>query len=232
MSNSVRDRIEEAMTLVHSSVHVGHITLSTNKRFRDFLDSIHAQVGKGKKLSGGQTKYLTDIENHCSAENVAEAVNWVNNYDDDLRKVAVMCAEYYDQQGTFASYFRSIRRKVLDNPEGHVLSKVEFSKMCMNKYAVKMLNEMKTPWKFNEGQLVVIRKSNRLDMAPYDDRETTKSAYHVHRKAARDELLAMVVRKNPRPMYRCAAGGKVYSIMPVGSTECYFACEKDLKVKR
>ena len=51
MSNySVRDRIEEAMTLVHSAVHVGHITLSTNKRFRDFLDNIHAQVEKGRKL--------------------------------------------------------------------------------------------------------------------------------------------------------------------------------------
>ena len=104
--------------------------------------------------------------------------------------------------------------------------------MCMNKYAVKMLNEMKTPWKFAEGQLVVIRKSNRLDMAPYEDKNTTRSAYHVHRKAARNELLAMVVRKNPRPMYRSTAGGKVYSIMPVGSMDCYYACEKDLKAKR
>ena len=233
MSNySVRDRIEEAMTLVHSAVHVGHITLSTNKRFRDFLDNIHAQVEKGKKLSGGQTKYLTDIENHCSAKNVSEAVDWVNNYDDDLRQVAVTCAQYYDQQGTESSYFRRIRRKVLDNPEGHILSKVEFSKMCMNKYAVKMLNEMKTPWKFTEGQLVVIRKTNRLDMAPYKDRNITRSAYHVHRKAARNELLAMVVCKNPRPMYRSTAGGKVYSIMPVGSMDCYYACEKDLKAKR
>ena len=227
------DRIQECMVSVDKSLQAGVITQKTRNKFTDFLKNMRTQLSSGRSMSPGQSKYVSDIENHCSIQNIDDAVRWINDYDDDLREVAVLCAEYYDNQEVGGNYFVKIRRKVLDNPNGHILSKNEFNKMCMNKYAQKVIEENKRPPVFAPGQVVSVRNSNRLDMSPASTREEKRRNYELYRRAARGEKLMVVVLKvNARPMYRSTKGGKVYKILPVGETQPLFACEKDLKKVR
>lgn len=227
------ERIQETINSVDRARAAGLILETTRHRFIDFLKSIRTQVSTGRKLSGGQNKYLNDIEKQCSEEEIKLADEWIQNYNDDLRDVALMCAEYYESNSEGGNYFKNIRNRVLQNPRGHTLSKKEFNAMCANKYAVKVINEMKSENKFKVGQIVEVRSTNRLDMAPYDDRRVRQNAYQTGRKAMRgDRVYAMVTGVKTKPMYRAVSGGKVYSILPVGSTQKLLACEKDLKKAR
>ena len=228
------ERIQECIVSVDKSHAAGVITQSTRNRFNDFLKNMRTQLATGRGLSPGQSKYVSDIENHCSVQNIDEAVKWINDYGDDLREIAVLCAEYYDNQpSNGGQYFRSIRRKVLDNPKGHILSKNEFNKMCMNKYAQKVIEENSRIPIFSPGQVVVVRNSNRLDMSPSNNREEYQRNYKLYRRAARGEkVMVMILESNARPMYRSTKGGKVYKVLPLGEVQPLFACEKDLKKVR
>lgn len=226
------ERIQECIVSVDKSHAAGVVTLTTRNKFVDFLKNMRTQLSTGRPLSPGQNKYVLDIENHCSLQNINDAVEWVKNYDDDLRELAVLCAEYYDNDPS-GNYFVKIRRKVLDNPKGHILSKKEFSNMCMNKYAQKVIEENSTPAVFMQGQVVSIRSSNRLDMSPAETVDERRRNYTLHRRAARGEkLMVMILKVNARPMYRNTKGGKVYKILPLGEARPLFACEKDLKKVR
>ena len=227
------ERIQELLVNVDRASASGVIFETTKVRFASFLTSIRTQLTTGRNLSPGQKKYFSDIEKTCSEEKIREADQWVANYNDDLRQVAVICANYYETSPDSSSYFKVERKKVLSNPEGHVLSQREFTRMCMNKYANKVIAEMKTDPKFVVGQVVQVRTTNRLDMTPYYDRNVARNAYQIYRKAARGEkVMAMVTKLNPISMYRATTGGKVYSIIPFGTTQTYYACEKDLKKVR
>jgi len=227
------ERIQELLVKVDRATAAGVILETTSGRFKDFLKNMRTQTTTGRSLSPGQNKYLVDIENTCSDETIREADEWSANYNDELREVAVVCAEFYETSPEGSSYFKRERAKVLSNPDGHVLSKREFARMCMNKYADKVINEMKTEPRFSVGQIVEVRTTNRLDMTPYYDKQKARSAYELFRKAMRGErVMALVTKVNAMPMYRAVAGGKVYSIVPLGSMNSYYACEKDLKKSR
>ena len=227
------ERIQQCIISVDKSSAAGVITRTTAVRFTDFLKNMRTQLSRGRPMSPGQSKYVSDIEKHCSVQNISDAMKWIEDYNDDLREVAVLCAEYYDNQQIGGNYFINIRRKVLDNPKRHVLSKSEFSKMCMNKYAQKVIEENNRPAAFNPGQVVSVRSSNRLDMSPTETSEEKRRNYELYRRAARGEkLMVMILQVNARPMYRSTKGGKVYKILPLGETKPLFACEKDLKKVR
>ena len=227
------ERIQECIVSVDKSLAAGMLTRRTRDKFIDFLKNMRTQLSSGRSMSPGQNKYVSDIEKHCSPQNIDDAMKWIDNYSDDLREIAVLCAQYYDNQEIGGNYFVEIRKRVLDNPKGHVLSKNDFSKMCMNKYAQKVIEENKTPAIFAPGQVVSVRSSNRLDMSPAETREEKRRNYNLYRRAARGEKVMVVILKvNARPMYRSTKGGKVYKILPIGETQPLFACEKDLKKVR
>ena len=223
------ERIQQLLISVDQATAAGVIYEGTSERFKKFLKSIRTQVTTGRTLSPGQNKYLVDIENTCSDDNIEEANKWSESYDDDLREVAVICAEYYENSPEGQHYFKKIRTKVLENRSGHVLSKNEFNKMCCNKYAVNVINELKSKPRFSTGQIVQIRSVNRLDMAPYSDREKKRYAYKLQKMGEKETVLAMVVKVNSRTIYRPISGGKVYTILPIGTSIPVYACEKDLK---
>ena len=122
------------------------------ERHLNFLFDIKRFYNDRGYLTAGQERYLDIIEGIYSDKAIEEAENWKTSYSDDLRDVAVKCAKYYEASEKV--YFSSIVKKVLDDPKGHALSKVEFDKMCANKYAVKVLNEYKNKPKYSVGQLV------------------------------------------------------------------------------
>ena len=122
------------------------------ERHLDFLYDVKLFYKDRGYLTPGQERYLESIEGIYSDKAIEEAKNWSTSYSDDLRDVAVKCAKYYE--ASEEGYFSFTVKKVLDDPKGHVLSKVEFDKMCANKYAVKVLNEYKNKPKYSVGQLV------------------------------------------------------------------------------
>jgi hypothetical protein len=229
---SMQDRIEECIQTVEVASASGVILQSTARRFTDFLNNIKKQT-RDRALSPGQRKYLQDIETSCSTEKIKEADDWVLNYNDDLREIALICAEYYEHAPDGQSYFREVRRKVIDNPKGHVLSKKDFTKMCMNKYADKVIRERQSEPRFAKGQMVELRASNRIDMVPTETRAESTRYYKIYRQAARGEkVMGMILEVNARPIYRSTVGGKVYKVLPIGDSNPIFACEKDLKKAR
>lgn len=229
----VVERIQECIVSVDKSLAAGMLTQRTRDKFVDFLKNMRTQVSTGKAMSPGQNKYVSDIEQQCSSEKIREASDWVLNYNDDLREIAVICAEYYENAPDGQSYFRETRRKVIDNPKGHVLSKKDFTGMCMNKYADKVIRERQSEPRFAKGQMVQLRASNRVDMYPTETREERSRYYKIYRRAARGEkVMGMILEVNARPIYRSTVGGKVYKVLPIGDSSPIFACEKDLKKAR
>ena len=222
------ERITEARNLLQPALDAGVIPNAPFQRFSDYLVSINQQVQNGRTLTAGQIRYLESIEKQCSKEAVEEALQW--DYSDDLRELAVICAQYYENNSE--SYFESLRTRVLSDVEGHRLHKREFFRMCGNKFAHKVIEEHQTEARFTVGDMVQIRATNRLDMACgiYNSREFRTQVYKLHRQAARHEnILAMVIKVKPIAPYRATKGGKTYQILPIGWTTPLYCTEKDLK---
>ncbi len=220
------DRITEARNLLQPALDAGVIPSAPFVRFRDYLVSINQQIQNGRTLSTGQIRYLESIEKQCSKEAVEEALQW--DYSNDLRELAVICAEYYEYNPE--SYFETLRRRVLNDVEGHKLNKREFFRMCGNKFAHKVIEEHQQPARFEVGEMVQIRATNRLDMGPMISRDMQRNVYQLYRKAARHEkVLAMVIKVKPIAPFRATKGGKTYQILPIGWTTPLYCAEKDLK---
>lgn len=220
------NRITEARNLLQPALDAGVIPNAPFQRFSDYLTSINQQLQNGRTLSDGQVRYLESIEKQCSREAVEEALQW--DYSDDLRQLAVICAEYYENNSE--SYFETLRRRVLGDVEGHKLNKREFFRMCGNKFAHKVIEEHQEEARFSVGDMVQVRATNRLDMAPHGSRDMYKNIYKLHRQAARHEkVMAMVIKAKPIAPYRATKGGKTYQILPIGWTAPLYCAEKDLK---
>lgn len=221
------DRADTVNESVLLALEAGVIPQRSYVRYASFIASIKKQLASNRNLSPGQEKYLSDIESKCCKESIDEAKKWNQEYNDDLREVAAICAEYYSALPE--KYFVNIYQKVISDPANHILSKYEFTKMCMNKYAVKLVQEQKSVCKFKVGDIVEIRKTNRIDMAP-NDAHAHSAAYKVFKAAMRGErTLALVMETKSRPMNRAIAGGKIYKILPTSVGVPLYAAEKDLK---
>ena len=227
------EQIQETLVNVDRALAAGVIANGTRSRFAEFLRSVRTQVTQGRKLSPGQRKYLADIQTQCDEAEITAAAAWINNYNDELREIAIICANYYQSAPDGSNYFSDIRANVLANPSQHILSKRDFTKMCMNKYSEKVVESTLSEPKFTKGQLIAVRSSNRLDMCPLETSTERRRYYDLHRKAARGEtVVGMVVAVNPVPVYRAAKDSKVYRVLPVGDTKPFLIVERDMKKVR
>ncbi len=222
------DRVDIVNERALLALEVGEISQRSYVRYVSFIASIKKQLVSNRNLSPGQERYLSDIEYMCREENIIEAKKWMQQYDDDLREVAVICADYYSLLPE--GYFSDIYQKVLADRKNHILSKKEFTKMCMNKYATKVVQEQQSECKFSVGDMVEIRKTNRIDIAPNSN---SSYAYKLFKDTMRGErTLALIMETKSRPMNRAIAGGKIYKILPTKTGIPLYAAEKDLKKTR
>ena len=216
------DRLEDIENRLLQAEKMGLIRERYRSRYTQFINDIKR---RDRRLSPKQEVYLSSIDDKCSQERISEAQRWMEEYSDDLREVAVICAEYYSR----TNYYRDLRGKVLADPKGHVLTKGQFDAMCGNKYAVSAFREWTADPKFQDGQLVEIRRTNRLDLCE----EQKISAYGIHMRAmAGEKINAIILKSNALPVYRMGEGTKVYRILPFGFDKPIYACEKDLKKAR
>lgn len=224
------EQIQATLVNVDRALAAGVITNFSRGRFAEFLRNMRTQVTQGRKLSPGQRKYLGDIQGICDESEIAAAAAWIDDYNDELREIAVICANYYQSAPDGSNYFSEIRANVFANPSEHILSKRDFTKMCMNKYSEKVVESTLSEPKFSKGQLIAVRSSNRLDMCPLETRTERRRYYDLHRKAARGEtVVGMVVAVNAVPVYRAAKDSKVYKVLPIGDTKPFLIVERDMK---
>lgn len=211
------DRIKSAQQNVRSG--------NGPEKYKDFLDSLQRYYEDKGKITHAQESYLISIENQWSNEAVMEEAAWMEQYGADLREVAIKCALYYKAQTE--RYFHHIVTKVLSDQEGHTLSKREFTKMCMNKYAQKVLDEYQTECKFSVGDLVALRSNNRIQI------NNPGTVYRAAKISSRTTTWAgMVLEQHARPITRASKGSKVYKVKFIKNPEPLYVCESDIKKLR
>lgn len=209
----------------HLNYHTDHM----NTWEQGFVESLESQFKKKGRLSISQERHLFRLSDKYNMDKIREAQQWVKNYGPEQRDIAVKCAKYYD--GQYQTYFHDIVNKVLGDPEGHVLTQGEYNKLCKNKYALKILASYEAPVKFEVGDIVQIRASNRIDIANTDHKSGavargTRSTYRLFDKTC------MVLEINAKPITRPAKGSRVYKILVTGETKPIYAHESDLKKLR
>jgi len=125
---------------------------------RGFLESVQDQLKKGRKLSEKQEKALEKVFARHTEEAKQERVDWFTNFDEAKRERLRLMADYYLRVG---SYFMDLVANV-KHDENFVPTKKQYHAMCENKYSEKIWENYKTPAKFNRGDLIMIRKVQRL----------------------------------------------------------------------
>ena len=183
---------------------------------------------KSGPLSSSQMMYLERLYNKYSMEEIEKKEEFSQNYSDVHRRVAVRCAQYYAEQ--YPPYYDAIVEKVLQDPEGHVLSYNEYNKMCNNKYALKILACYKEEEKYQVGDFVQIRATNRVDIA-----NTNQKKGHMPRRSICSQMankFCMVLEVNAKPITRAAKGARVYKVLITDEAQPIYAHESDLKKAR
>jgi hypothetical protein len=183
---------------------------------------------KSGTLSSSQMMYLERMYNKYSMEEIKKKEEFEQNYSVEHRQTATRCANYYADQ--YPPYYDSIVAKVLNDPEGHVLSYSEYNKMCNNKYAKKILACYEQEAVYSVGDFVQIRATNRVDIA-----NTNQKEGHMPRRRVCSQLankFCMVLEVNAKPITRAAKGARVYKVLITDEAQPIYAHESDLKKAR
>tara|TARA_A100001015_G_scaffold261973_1_gene307834 strand:+ start:867 stop:1553 length:687 start_codon:yes stop_codon:yes gene_type:complete len=183
---------------------------------------------KSGSLSSSQMMYLERLYNKYSMEEIKKKEEFVKNYSDELRNIAVKCAQYYADQ--YPPYYDAIVEKTLKDPQGHTLTYNEYNKMCNNKYAKKILACYKEEAKYQVGDFVQIRATNRIDIA-----NTNQKEGHMPRRSVCSKMankFCMVLEVNAKPITRAAKGARVYKVLITDEAQPIYAHESDLKKAR
>ena len=183
---------------------------------------------KSGPLSSAQMMYLERMYDKYSMEEIKKKEEFAQNYSDVHRRVAVRCAQYYADQ--YPPYYDAIVEKVLKDPEGHTLSYNEYNKMCNNKYALKILACYKEQEKYQVGDFVQIRATNRVDIA-----NTNQKEGHMPRRSICSKMankFCMILEVNAKPITRAAKGARIYKVLITDETQPIYAHESDLKKVR
>ena len=122
---------------------------------KGFIESVIGQLEKGYKISLNQERIIKRCFDKTSEDEMKKLEDWESKYDDNKRKIAKVIAEYYTEAG----YFTNWAAKILANPDTYILPEKTWVKMCENKYAKRVLANMKSPELFEIGGLATVRKA-------------------------------------------------------------------------
>ena len=172
-----------------------------------FVESLHGQFNKRGRLSSKQIEILERIEaQSLSEEAQASRKQWHDRYDDEKRRVALICAKYYLKTG----YFQALATNII-NDSDYVPSEKAWKKMCQNKYALKVITEHDAPAKYPVGTVVEFRST-----ANWNHKSASKGMPCVVISAGGDIVSA-------------AKGSKPYKVLPYGSVKMIECEERHLK---
>jgi len=174
---------------------------------RGFVESLHEQFNKRGRLSARQIEILERIENDkLSTSAIEKRNNWFANYNDEHRRIARICAEYYQVTG----YFGSLARDILQD-KNFIPTEKAYKKMCGNKYALKVIEQHDAAPKYPAGSLVSFRSTANWN----------------HKQASKG--MPCVVISSGGIIKTAAKGAKPYKVLPFGSAVAIDCEERHLK---
>lgn len=150
---------------------------------------------------------------------------WNQQFNDEHREIALRVARYYEAN---PPYFNDIVTRIIRDESGFKLGLTEWKRFCENKYAQKILTEYETKEKFQKGQCVQIRATNKIDVA-------NASLDSLPRRTARRKnanKVGFVISVNSKPITRAAKGARIYQVLLAGESSPIYAHESDLKKPR
>jgi len=174
---------------------------------RNFLDSLSQQVGKGRNLSHRQNGTLQNIESKYSEDKKAALRKWKEEYTPEMREKMVIMASYYLNN---PPYFQDLARRVLDE-EVYIPTEKAYRAMCENKYAVRVIDIIKTDPIYAVGSMVRIRANANGHAARYRNKMVMVLEHDATKLAS--------AAKNARPVY----------VIPVGASAPFWTEERYLK---
>lgn len=185
---------------------------------KGFLLSITSQVESGAELTDPQVKVLERIEQKNSSKEKEKREQWIRDWTSEKSEIARVVAKYYSVTG----YFSFLTHKILE--EGYVPTEKEYTKMCENKYALKVREAYFKKPDYDAGVVVQVRKTHTAN----------KHMRHLNGDVyvKISDMYAVVLEANAVEPFRAAAGAKVYKILPFGSPKAYYVSESDIKKAR
>jgi hypothetical protein len=178
----------------------------------NFLHSLKTQVEKRGSLSEKQIAVLSKVEARYTVEAVMARIRWEDDYDNEKREIARVCAEYYRPSG----YYRELSHRVLTE-EDFIPTEKQWNAMCNNKYAMKVRDGAFGAALYPVGAMVKLRKSppgGGLPLKLYSQKIGTD--------------LAVVISDN-EPIVSSSRGNRRYKILFVGDSTPQLAEERDIK---
>ena len=157
----------------------------TDAEVGNFLKSLQNYYDEHQGITRKQLTALKDIERSTLERSTAEHALWTTQYDDEKRKTAKVCAEYYKANPPYYSY---LVEKILTQPD-YIPTEKQYTSMCDNNFTKKVLCATISEPKYKSGSLVQGRKS-----APGEFRNKKGS----------------VVAVDERPVVSAAKGAKIY----------------------
>ena len=172
-----------------------------------FLESLLQQFNKRGRLSLKQIEILERIETQKLSAAAQDARRtWDESYDDEKRRIALICAKYYVRTG----YFTNLSDSIIHDPS-YIPSEKAWKKMCENKYAKKVIAEHDAPAKYATGSVVEFRST----------------ANWSHKTASNG--MPCVVISSGGDIVSAAKGSKPYKVLPYGSVQMIECEERHLK---
>jgi hypothetical protein len=196
MTDKIKDRIEKISN-----------EESLSNWERNFLESLFQQAGKGHNLSHRQNNTLQNIESKYSEDKKAALHKWKEEYTPEMREKMVIMASYYLNN---PPYFQDLARRVLDE-EVYIPTEKAFRAMCENKYAVRVINIIKTDPIYAVGSMVRIRSNADGNASRYRNKMVMVLEHDATKLAS--------AAKNARPVY----------VIPVGAAQPFWTEERYLK---
>ena len=178
---------------------------------RGFLDSVLAQVKRGRTLSTKQVDVVHRVE--AKVKKAADGdPEWEAEWTPERARDFKIAVNYYDSSPV--RYYSYILDWSLANPDA-VAPRNYYKKLVENKYAQKIIKAVTSIPKYDAGSSVMLRATARQGVS-----------YDIWNKL-RDSLL-FVIEPTGRAV-NAAAGCRIYSILPSQSHEVVEIEERYLK---
>jgi len=172
-----------------------------------FVESLTEQFNKHGRLSPKQVEILERIETQkLSSEAQNTRKTWIENYDDEKRRITLICAKYYLTTG----YFTALATAVVEDA-AYVPHEKAWKKMCQNKYALKVIANHDADPIYPVGSLVSFRST-----ASWRMKNDAKG-------------MPCVVIEVGGTVISAAKGAKPYKVLPFGSAQSIVCEERHLK---
>jgi len=171
-----------------------------------FLSSISASYKKHGGITKKQYEAFCDIERNYNESHNNGDINWVENYSDEKKEIAEICALYYCEN---PPYYGDLAYRILYDKE-FIPSEKQYNSITGNKYSTKVLQSHFAPPRFQVNDYVSLRKNSPHNLS-------TKNNIFI------------IIQINPEPITTAAKNTKKYKILPIEGTSTHIVEERWLK---